>query len=323
MLKKIDKSQARIGMFIEDLEGSWNENPFQAKRFRLNQEEQLLNCNCVAVIINTALGVDVEGTQTAKPRPARSKPKAAAAALTPEERIRVTSELIAQSEEVVEDVFKAVRVGGELTIDQVKPVVSQISRAMHNDPLVYLNVSRLKSKDETTFRHSIAVSALMLQFGRYLKLKPDVVQLLGLSGLLHDIGKMKIPAEVLTKEGGLTDDEFALIRNHPALGHAILTGYKDIPPMVLEVCRHHHERMDGKGYPDGLSGDQLSLPVRISAICDVFEAITSVRPYKKAWTQSDAIAWMLERPGHFDKPLVRQFVACLDMVARNANSAAA
>jgi putative nucleotidyltransferase with HDIG domain len=305
-------------MFIEDLEGAWNDNPFATRRFLLETDEQLAalkRSKITGVIINTTMGIDVAAT-SAPVAKVRNAARARAASPSFDERKKVVSHMIAQSEAVVEDLFKDARAGASVTVAQARPVVEQISDTMRRDPRVFLSVSRLKSKDETTFLHSISVSALMAQFARYLKLDTETIELLGMCGLLHDIGKMNVPDDILSKEGKLTDSELQLMRNHPALGHAILSNGGDMPDVVLDVCLHHHERLDGKGYPNGLAGDEISLPVRISSICDVYEAITSTRPYKRAWKQSDAIAWMLERQGQFDRPLLREFIVNLELIAR-------
>jgi putative nucleotidyltransferase with HDIG domain len=322
MLKRIDKTLLRSGMFIEDLEGSWSDNPFSNRRFLLDgaeNVEKLKRSNVSGIIINTSMGLDaLDATSTGAPRQAARKPQQPASpALSFEERQKIAAQAILQSEAIVAGLFKDVRSGGEIKVAQVTPVVKQISGVMRREPLILLNLTRLKSKDETTFVHSIAVSALMVQFARYLKLDEKIVQVLGVGGLLHDVGKMKIPDDVLTKEGQLTDGEFQLIRNHPELGYAILSLQSDMPEIALDVCLNHHERLDGKGYPNGKAADQLSLYARICSICDVYEAITSVRPYKQPWKHADAIAWMLDRQGHFDRTLLREFVSSLEMTARN------
>lgn len=318
MLKRIDKSLVRSGMFIEDLEGSWSDNPFSSRRFLLQGADdvaKLMRSNVSGVVINTTMGLDAADTAV-KPR-ATSKPRRASpASPSLEERQKLAAQTILQSETIVAGLFNGVRSGDDVTVAQVTPVVKQISAMMKREPLILLNLTRLKSKDETTFVHSIAVSALMMQFARYLKLDETLVQELGIGGLLHDVGKMKVPDDVLTKEGRLTDGEFQLIRNHPQLGHAILSMQPDMPDIALDVCLNHHERMDGKGYPNGKTADQISLYTRICSICDVYEAITSARPYKQAWKHADAIAWMLDRQGHFDRALLREFVTSLEMTAR-------
>jgi HD-GYP domain-containing protein (c-di-GMP phosphodiesterase class II) len=322
MLKRIEKSQVRPGMFIEDLEGSWSDNPFESRRFLLETDEQLVRLRgskIDGIIINTAMGADIGGI-VATPKPASRTASARKPLAAMKERRERASQIIAESEAVVEGLFRNARANGAISTADAAPVVAEISDAMRRDPMIFVSVSRLKSKDETTFLHSIAVGALMVQFGRYLRLEEAAVHMLGVSGLLHDIGKMNVPDDILSKEGKLTEDELRQMRNHPRLGHAILAASGDMPQVVLDVCLYHHERMDGEGYPEGLSGDDLSLPVRMAAICDVFEAITSARPYKKPWKQADAIAWMLDRTGHFDRPLLREFVASLELMARNSKS---
>jgi HD-GYP domain-containing protein (c-di-GMP phosphodiesterase class II) len=122
--------------------------------------------------------------------------------------------------------------------------------------------------------------------------------------MLHDIGKLLIPNEILTKPGKLTDQERLVIRNHPEAGYRLLKTYPDLPPVVLDICRLHHEALDGSGYPLGLKKKDLSTPVRLSTVCDVFEALTSVRPYKRPWTSTEALDWMFARPQFFDRKMV-------------------
>lgn len=299
-------------MFVEDLECAWEENPIRRRRFLLERPEQvdlLKRSNVKAVIINPTLGTDIgEASGIADHR--------TEAAVPLDQRFQVAATILASIQSTTTDLFNGVRQGDGVSMAQAAPVVREISRAMERDATVFFSVSRLKSKDETTFRHSIAVSALLVQFARYMKFDAETVQVFGTAGLLHDIGKMQIPDDVLQKQGSLTDAEFETIRSHPALGHAILSAQGDMPQLVLDICLHHHERIDGKGYPGGLSGDEIGMHVCMATICDVYEAITSVRPYKKAWSRADALAWMLERQGHFDRSLLRDFIACLDLMGK-------
>ena len=106
----------------------------------------------------------------------------------------------------------------------------------------------------------------------------------------------------------------ALIRKHPEFGHEILLRYADMPSAVLDICRHHHERLDGKGYPDGLAAADIGPYVRICTICDVYDAITSVRPYKKPWTHADAVKWMMAQHGAFDRELMHEFFSSMEMI---------
>ena len=311
MLKRISKEQIQLGMFVEDVEGAWQDNPINTRRFKLEsatQVDAIRRSQLTAVIINTALGLDVAAAARPKPTPSR----------TEKERVAAVSGMISETEGAVEDLFTKVRQNEAPDIADYTPVMSQILTVMNEEPYVFRVVSRLKTKDNTTFLHSVAVSALMAQFGAHLKLGEEMVRTLAMGGLLHDIGKMKIPEEILTKEGKLTEEEFALIRDHPTLGHDILSRSADVSPVILDVCLNHHEQLSGGGYPRGLRSEEISLPARIAAICDVYEAITSVRPYKTAWSTPDALAWMMDRKGHFDRSLLAEFIASIEKSARRS-----
>ena len=316
MLKKIKKTELKPGMFVEHFEGLWQDNPLAKRRFLLESNEQaemLKNSNLDGVIINTALGSDVP--PSARKNGGGEGRKASHGASHFQQRKIAAQKMLSQFESAVADLFWQVKLGEGLAVDVVSPVVAEISQAVEQDPIVFLSLVRLKLKDETTFMHSVGVSALMMQFARYMKSDADIVHTLGISGLLHDIGKMKLPDEILKKQSRLTEDEFALIRSHPVKGHKVLQQYPEIPEIALDICLHHHERVDGKGYPDALTGEQLSTYVRMSTICDVFEALTSIRPYKKAWTRAETLSWMLNRDGHFDRHLLHHFVASLEKAA--------
>jgi HD-GYP domain-containing protein (c-di-GMP phosphodiesterase class II) len=153
----------------------------------------------------------------------------------------------------------------------------------------------------------------MINFARHLKHDEEEVQALGFEGLLHDVGNIAIADAVLLKSGKLDARERAMVEGHPAAGHALLAQSADIPAAALEVALRHHEKMDGSGYPGGLSGEQLSLHARIGAICDVYDAVTSDRPYKAAWMPCEALAAMRSWPGHFDPDLLDRFADSLGL----------
>ncbi len=157
--------------------------------------------------------------------------------------------------------------------------------------------------------HSVAVCALMVSLSRTLGLDNDQLHQAGMAGLLHDVGKMMIPTEILNKPGRLTDIEFATVKNHPAEGHKFLLTGSGVGDVVLDVCLHHHEKINGSGYPDKLSDLQISQFAKMGAVCDVYDAITSDRPYKKGWEPAEAIRKMAEwRHGHFDQKIFEAFV---------------
>ncbi len=148
----------------------------------------------------------------------------------------------------------------------------------------------------------------MVSLARQLGLDEDAVSEAGLAGLLHDVGKMVMPTAVLNKPGALTDAEFAVMRSHPERGHALLLAAGSLPASALDVCLHHHEKFDGSGYPFRLAGENISLFARMGAVCDVYDAITSNRPYKKAWNPAESLARMAQWTGHFDTQIFHAFV---------------
>ena len=131
----------------------------------------------------------------------------------------------------------------------------------------------------------------------------------GIAGLMHDLGKALMPMDVLNKPGKLTDEEFRVIQAHPQKGHELLLEGGAVGAMALDVCLHHHEKMDGSGYPHGLKGEAISLYARMGAVCDVYDAITSNRPYKVGWEPTESIQRMTAwSGGHFDKKVFEAFV---------------
>jgi len=159
--------------------------------------------------------------------------------------------------------------------------------------------------------HSLAVCALMVALGRTLGQSDQDCREAGLAGLLHDLGKAAMPLSVLNKPGKLTDDEYAIMKTHPLRGHEMLIEGRGANAAALDVCLHHHERPDGRGYPHGLSGDRLSLLARMGAVCDVYDAITSNRPYKPGWDPAESIALMASWQGQFDPEVFQGFVRSL------------
>ncbi len=305
MLKRISTQQLAVGMFIEAVEGTLsNQKISQKHRFLLQREEavqQLKRSGAESIVINTAKGTDVGLSTHAAPAKPDTSP-AAVAAVT--QSVRSAADAIAETFSVAEN-------GGPVLFEGMTEAADKIADAVQNNPAVFIGVTRLKSKDETTFVHSVSVSGLMVLFGNYLGLKKETVKLLGVSGLLHDIGKVEIPSSILNKTESLDAREREIINMHPVFGRDILSRDEEMPEMVLDVCFNHHERVDGGGYPNGRVGSELSLYARLAAICDVYDAVTSVRPYKKPWTANDALTWMLRREGHFDMQLLKKFALCI------------
>ena len=308
MQRRIPLSMLRTGMFVHAIEGSWLSHPFWRRRFLLRSDSDiaaLRDAEIEFVTIDTARGLaPIE--EAPAPRPASAliadnRPTSITA-----ERERA-ADIVTRTTEVVRDVFDGARLGKAIDSGRVAAVVDEISSSVRRNAYALIGIVRLKSKDEYTYMHSVAVCALMVNFARHLGLPDDTVRDLGLAGLVHDIGKMDVPSEILNKPGRLSEEEFAITRLHPERGCAILDRADAIPAAAIDVCRHHHEKIDGTGYPFGLKGGEISLAARMGAICDVYDALSSDRAYKQAWSPIKAVTAMRGWDGQFDRELLFTF----------------
>lgn len=321
MLKRIAVKDIKLGMFICEFCGSWMEHPFWKTRFLLEDEKDLraiLNSGIKELWIDVQLGMDVpeatgktaaevEKETEALLLEAESQEVGSRVAL--DEEISTAASLCNRAKEAVIEMFNDARMGKAIQVEKAQELVEQISNSVLRQPHALISLARLKTADEYTYLHSVAVCALMIALARQLNLEESLVQEAGLAGLLHDIGKIGIPLKILNKPGKLTDDEFAVVKSHPEVGAKILIETYQVPPMTLDVCLHHHEKVDGTGYPHGLKGDNISLFAKMGAVCDVYDAITSNRPYKKGWPPADSIRKMAEwSKGHFDEAVFQAFV---------------
>jgi len=339
MLKRIHVHHLSPGMFIHEFCGSWMEHPFWRTRFLLKTEAdvaRIRGSSIREVWIDTDKGSDVPevarpvllteadaqinttlaGLDESAPAPA---PRSLAVAATPDDRAptSTTQELerargiCASAKARVLSMFEDARMGHALDARGAEATVDEIAGSLARNPGALISLARLKTADEYTYMHSVSVSALMLALARQLDLDEATARLAGLAGLMHDIGKASIPDAILNKPARLTDEEFDIMRSHPALGTEMLRVSK-VPPQVLDACLHHHEKMDGSGYPHRLMGADIHLLARMAAVCDVYDAITSNRPYKNGRDPSDALRRMAEwTRGHFDSRVFQAFVRCM------------
>ena len=313
MLRKIEISQVRIGMYCS----SWVElNSKPEKDFLIADEQildQIIKSTNQNIFIDTNRGVDVNGI---KPQPLAKKTIS-----TPLNEVRINhrpttfnvelkeaSQIVDRSRVLIDSLFNEARMGKAINIDDTAPIVKEITASVMRNPHALISLARLKTKDNYTYMHWIAVSALMVSLAKELELPEQQIRDAGLAGLLHDIGKMTIPSEILNNPGKLTAAEFEQVKNHPKAGYEILLECPGICAVALDVCLHHHEKMDGTGYPQGLSGDDISLFARMGAICDVYDAITSNRSYNQGWCPSESLRQMASLKGHFDPVIFYAFV---------------
>lgn len=322
MLKRIAVKDIKLGMFICEFCGSWMEHPFWKTRFLLDDEKDLHAIQASGIKelwIDVSQGIDASDAAAAKTEAEVAQEaealllgadKAAVGEkLSLDEEIQTAAKLCAKAKEAVIEMFRDARMGRAIQVEQARALVEEISNSVLRQPHALISLARLKNADEYTYMHSVAVCALMIALARQLNIDEEMVREAGFAGLLHDLGKVGIPMKVLNKPGKLTDAEFSVVKSHPEVGARILMENYDVSPMVLDVCLHHHEKVDGTGYPHGLKGDTISLFAKMGAVCDVYDAITSNRPYKKGWAPADSIRKMAEwSKGHFDEAVFQAFV---------------
>ncbi|MFT7774760.1 HD-GYP domain-containing protein [Roseateles sp.] len=325
MLKKIPASEATLGMFLQSLEGSWLSHPFWKTRFVLADPADLAALKASGV---PAVWIDIsKGCDVAPPAPAPVEVPAEApkvevvavplpppAPVQPEPRTSLEDELsrasqvLNRSRLAVTALFNEARLGKAIDTEVCLPIVGEIASSLARNPSAFLSLARLKTRDDYTYMHSVAVCGLMVALARHMGLPDEQAREAGLAGLLHDVGKMQMPLEVLNKPGALTDAEFKVMRSHPERGWELLKDGVKVPPAALDVCLHHHEKIDGTGYPHKLAGEQISLMARMGAVCDVYDAITSTRPYKTAWDPAGSLQRMAQWKGQFDPIIFQAFV---------------
>ncbi len=324
MIKRIPVKEVRLGMFIQELHGSWIKHPFWKTKFLLEDPEELAalkTCGISEVSIDlsrsklltpsASLGVVpgsvVSGTDKRVPAPAEVK-NAQPVKTTFTQEFARARELCQRSKSAVISMFREARMGKAISLDTAATVVEEITASVERHPQALITLARLKTSDDYTYMHSVAVCAMMVALARELGMDEGQVRLAGSAGLLHDVGKMAVPDNILNKPGSLSDEEFSVIKTHPGRGAEILQAAGDVPEQVIDVCLHHHEKYDGSGYPHGLQAEQIDQFARMGAICDVYDAITSNRPYKKGWGPAESIQRMVQWKGHFDPVLLQAFI---------------
>lgn len=305
-------------MYLEKLGGSWIKHPFLRNSFVLKSMEDIAKIQASGI---TEVWIDPEKGLAPESVEARHvSGKASEQAIKPDVVIETMTQVSAQEElsrarkicldskEAVSNMFAEVRMGKAVSAEQAEPLVREITESVTRNPGALINVARLKSVDDYTYMHSVAVCALMIALGRQIGLDDAQVQVAGAGGLLHDMGKALMPLEVLNKPGKLTDEEFAIMKSHPQRGYEILKEGGAVGESILDIALHHHEKIDGSGYPKGLAAADITVLAKMGAICDVYDAITSNRPYKSGWDPAVSLKRMASWDGHFDSELFKAFV---------------
>jgi len=228
------------------------------------------------------------------------------------EEVNRARKLYSETTSVIRNLMKDARLGKQVNVTALAPMAENIVGSVFRNSHALTGISRIKTKDEYTFMHCVSVAGLMATFAKEMNMSDEIVYQVAMGGLIHDIGKTMMPDNILNKPGKLDEDEMNIMRTHVDHSFLILKEEKGISEAAMDVTMRHHERVDGTGYPYGLKGDEISTIGKMSAIVDVYDALTSVRVYKDAWEPTFTMRKMLEwSDHHFDKQLVHAFIRCL------------
>ena len=321
MRRKVKVEELAIGMYVAELDKPWEESSFLFQGFEIETDEDLtkLRTECRMVVIE-----ETEASKAAVAKAATMRPAAAPTASTtitsrsgpePAGFKREIKEVI-QAQTVartnITRVMEDVRMGKSLDTKDTKAAVTQMVGAISANPNSMLWLANLREKHERTAGHCLNTAILCIAFGKSLGLSDVDLNLLGQGAMLHDIGKVRIPPAILDKAGSFTEEERQLVRKHPVDGEAVLKLTRQLPDKVLEIVRSHHERLDGKGYPDGLAGDAVPLGAKIVGIVDTYDSLTSESPYRPPSTPADALRVLrTESADAYGKDMIQEFIRCL------------
>ncbi len=338
---RVRKEDLRLGMFIQSLDGSWFDHPFWKTKFLLAEPDDLRALQSSAIE-----GVWVDEEKSLGPAMTHIIAPESEAAPEPTPRQKLAEELMSKAQRkavlkrephretqspirhashfdefnaaetvltdckaAVGELFARIRTGdGEAAIEDAAPVVSGIAASVERNPDALITLVRVRTLDDYSYLHSIAVSALMINLARQLRLPPNYVQQAGTAGLFMDVGKAFLAPELLSKPGRYSAAEREAMQRHAMLGADAVKGSADLGKIVADVCLHHHERYDGSGYPHRLRGDEISLFSRMAGVCDTYDALASERPHRPARGPADAVAEMYKLKAQFDESVLTTFI---------------
>lgn len=338
MRMKVAVDELKKGMYVSALDRPWRETLFLFQGFEITDDAQLadLKQHCRYVYIDDAYE---SGAITPAPppspsrvpqvEPAETEPKprlhivAEEATATRPRRVRADRTHVEQEAKIIREthdeatalihtIMDDVHLGKSIDTARAKKVVAAMATSVLRNPDALVCFAQLKKRDDYTALHCLRVCILALAFGRHLGLEEEELNLLGTGALLHDVGKMRVPDAILNKPGKLSEREYEIMKSHVPMGVKILERTRAIPSQALQVVRQHHERYAGDGYMDKLRGNQISEFGLISAIVDVYDAMTSDRVYKDGISSLDALKKMYEWRGRdFHPALMEQFIRCI------------
>jgi len=326
MIKRIPISALKVGMYITDMNNDWIPHNTQRRRGLIKREETIEKIRKMGVqfvYIDALKGADTQDSETAAAVDERNeealqkageqKPGVAPRVSLPEEMVAALR-IHSEAQELVGNFMNSAKIGAAIDVAPIHKLADELQSSVTRNANALGCLGRIREKDNYLLEHSVNLSVLMSIFGQYRKLSEDVMHQTVVGALLHDLGKILTPDEVLHKPGRLTPEEYEVMKLHARHSRDILSATEGIGELTVITAAQHHERMDGTGYPEGLKGEAISEYGRMVAITDVYDAITADRVYHRGMTPTQGLKKLLEWSGsHLDPSLVRQFIRCIGL----------
>ncbi|MGR9014189.1 MAG: HD-GYP domain-containing protein [Gammaproteobacteria bacterium] len=321
MIKKITIKQLKPGMFIHDINCAWIEHPFLVGMLKIKDGKiikKIADLGVRELYIDTMKGLDVIDAPTEIEVNAEielemiemvQQTKPITSSSTLHEELKKSKKVYSEANKIISTIMHDVRIGKQIEVERIDPVVEKMANSILRNKDALLSLCRIKNKDDYTFLHSVSVGALLISFAHALDFNRTLIKQLGIGGMLHDIGKTKVPNEILNKPGKLTEEEFDIMKSHVVHGCSILRKSPGISQVSFDVTSQHHERFDGSGYPLKLKNSEMSVYGQMASIVDVYDAITANRCYHKGMEPTVAVRKMFEwSKFHFNPKLLRTFI---------------
>ncbi|MFO7787228.1 MAG: HD-GYP domain-containing protein [Halospina sp.] len=324
MIKRLPAGSLRVGMFITDLNNDWVPHNQEKRRGFIRRDETIAGIQKLGaqyVYIDTDKGLDSNDAEPAFEVDRRNEAALQAAAESApsdiksralDEEMGRAREVHNQAQSMVDNLMQDVKLGKAVDVAPIHDLAHDLKESVFSNPNALSALGRIREKDNYLLEHSVNLSVLMSVFGTGLGLGHDVMEQIIVGALLHDIGKILTPDDILHKPGKLSEREFQVMKEHVAHSRDILMNSDGVGELTLLTAAEHHERLDGTGYPAGLTGEEISQYGRMAAIADVYDAITADRVYHKGITPTQGLKRLLEWSGdHLDPHLVREFIRCI------------
>lgn len=301
----------RVGMYISKLDRDWLETPFILQGFHIEEYDDIETVAqyCDYVWVDQSRQLKLKDTVEATASQAHANADHLASEVPVADEHRRMFGTFRQARTLTRSMLDDIRLGGAINTEFARKTVNDCVQSVIRNPDALLWMARMRDENEYTAEHCLNVCILAIAFGRSLGMQNHELTNLGLCGLLHDVGKMKIPPEVLDKPDRLTRDEMSVMMSHTIHGRNLLLATPDLFGGTIDVAFSHHERMDGNGYPRRLAGANISRLARIIAIVDAYDAMTADRCYQTARTSTEALKVIYKARGiHFDEALALRFI---------------